>query len=93
MSNDDENKFPLSVKKFPIGQSDESNHHDISQHNRREFLYCFLIKKVNLLFISGRQKPQEPFSNMTNDIFHFDGPRCWTQFRLNRSEVFRCLHE
>ena len=41
MSNDDENKFPLSVKKFPIGQSDESNHYDISQHNRHEFLYFF----------------------------------------------------
>ena len=55
--------------------------------------YIFFNKKSQILFISGRQKPQEPFSNLTNDTFHFSGPRCWTQFRLNRSEVFRCLRE
>lgn len=37
--------------------------------------------------------PQEPLSSLTNDIFRFNGPRCWTEFRLNRSEIVRCLHE
>jgi len=65
MSNDDENNFPLSVKKFPIGQSDESNHHDISQHNRREFLYFSLIKKVNpIIYIRS--------SKTSRTIFKYD---------------------
>lgn len=45
---------------------------------------------------------QQPFSNLTNNnssngsnsqAFRYGGPRCWTQFRLNRSEVSRCLRE
>lgn len=49
-----------------------------------------------------KQSPQQPFSNLTNNntsnglnshTFRYGGPRCWTQFRLNRSEVFRCLRE
>jgi hypothetical protein len=62
-------------------QRDASNNDDIAQHNRH-------LRDRNMT-----DKTQEPFSNLTNDIFHFNGPRCWTQFRLNRSEVFRCLHE
>jgi len=45
MSNDDEDKFPLSVKKCPKGQTDESNDHDMLRHNRREFLIFFNRKK------------------------------------------------
>ena len=42
----------------------------------------------------------QPFSNLTNNnsshgqnshTFRYSGPRCWKQFRLNRSEVSRCL--
>lgn len=50
----------------------------------------------------NQQQQQQPFSNLTNNnpsngqnshTFRYGGPRCWTQFRLNRSEVFRCLRE
>lgn len=49
-----------------------------------------------------QNQQQQPFSNLTNNnssngsnsqAFRYGGPRCWTQFRLNRSEVFRCLRE
>ena len=49
-----------------------------------------------------QNQQQQPFSNLTNNnssnginsqTFRYGGPRCWTQFRLNRSEVFRCLRE
>jgi len=45
----------------------------------------------------------QPFSNLTNNnsssqtvnsqSFRYNGPRCWKQFRLNRSEIVRCLRE
>ncbi|CAF2962071.1 unnamed protein product [Rotaria sp. Silwood2] len=68
----------------------EANNHDInvsdkSQHHRR----CTSRHLNNDI----THKSQEPFSNLTNDTFRFSGPRCWTQFRLNRFEVFRCLRE
>ncbi|CAF1168766.1 unnamed protein product [Rotaria sordida] len=109
MSNDDENKRPLSVKNhkgkrlsclsttpFRILARDqpdelttqiktpESNNQDIkSQRHRRRTGRHHL----------NNDKLQEPLSNLTNDTFQFIGPRCWRQFRLNRSEVFRCLRE
>lgn len=52
------------------------------------------------MFLSGRLDRNldhdfatEPLANVTNAPFRFAGPRCWTQFRLNRSEVVRCLRE
>ncbi|CAF1076841.1 unnamed protein product [Adineta steineri] len=112
MSNDDENKHPLSTKNqigsksasstrqiqyriLPRGQPDEltpamrnpqSNNHNInmtekSQRNRSR-TDPHLTAKIC-----------EPLANVTNDAFLFSGPRCWTQFRLNRSEVARCLRK
>ena len=49
-----------------------------------------------------QQNQLQPFSNLTNNnssngqnshAFRYGGPRCWKHFRLNRSEVFRCLRE
>ncbi|CAF3799329.1 unnamed protein product [Rotaria magnacalcarata] len=101
MSNDDENKRPLSVKShkgkrsttqfriLPRDKPDElvlqmktleSHNHDIdtpdkSQRNRRR-----VDRQLN-------HDIAEPLANLTNAPFRFAGPRCWTQFRLNRSEV------
>ncbi|UJR15093.1 hypothetical protein I4U23_002060 [Adineta vaga] len=109
MSNDDENKHPLSIKHqtgkkstssvrpiqyriLPRGQPDEptsvikkpqlTNTLEKSQRNRRST--DSRLPTVN---------NSEPLANITNNAFRFTGPRCWTQFRLNRSEVYRCLQE
>jgi hypothetical protein len=89
-SNDDEYQKSLYMQK---GQSDEPNNLDTRQRNKREFMMFFLRKKTNPSSVLGSEKSHELLSNITNDIFCFDGPRCWIQFRLNRSEIFRCLHE
>lgn len=31
--------------------------------------------------------------NLSKNVFQFNGPKCWTQFRLNRLEISRCLYE
>ncbi|UJR31585.1 hypothetical protein I4U23_019072 [Adineta vaga] len=68
-----------------------------SQRNRRR-----TDRRVNNETNRKQQNQQQPFSNLTNNnssngsntqTFRYGGPRCWTQFRLNRSEVFRCLRE
>ena len=53
--------------------------------------YCILTGRIERRDITA--KVQEPFSNLTNETFRYTGPRCWTQFRLNRFEVIRCLRE
>lgn len=134
MSNDDENKRPISSKtrsnlneqkekkssntnqiQYRIlqrGQPDESTSNTKksqlsteinqtenstngkSQRNRRRS-----DRRLNNDNTRKQQQQQQPFSNLTNNngtncqTFRFGGPRCWTQFRLNRSEVFRCLRE
>ncbi|CAF3816009.1 unnamed protein product, partial [Rotaria sp. Silwood1] len=110
MSNDDENKRPLSVKnhkgkrsscslttpfriltrdqpdelytqlKIPETNNNVNHISDKSQRHRRR-----TGRHLNNDITS--HKLQEPFFNLTNDTFQFSGPRCWTQFRLNRSEV------
>ncbi|CAF1400332.1 unnamed protein product [Adineta steineri] len=68
-----------------------------SQRNRRR-----ADRRLNNDLNRKQQNQQQPFSNLTNNnscnsqnshTFRYGGPRCWTQFRLNRSEVFRCLRE
>jgi hypothetical protein len=81
MSNDDENQCP--------------NNPDIG---RRELFLFFSCHQqiIHRSISSGHadlNKSQQTLSNLTNDSFSFNGPRCWTKFRLNRAEVFRCLHE
>ncbi|CAF3578460.1 unnamed protein product [Rotaria socialis] len=67
------------------------------QRNRRR-----VDRRLNNDTNQKQQSPQQPFSNLTNNnttnglnshTFRYGGPRCWTQFRLNRSEVSRCLRE
>jgi len=56
-------------------------------------------RRLNNDTANKQQQQQQPFSNLTNNngtnhqAFRYGGPRCWTKFRLNRSEVFRCLRE
>ncbi|CAF1603366.1 unnamed protein product [Rotaria sp. Silwood1] len=68
-----------------------------SQRNRRR-----TDRRLHNDINQQQQQQQQPFSNLTNNnssnglnshTFRYGGPRCWTQFRLNRSEVFRCLRE
>ncbi|CAF1369053.1 unnamed protein product [Adineta ricciae] len=83
---------PTQYRILPRGQPDEptpsikklqpTNTSEKSQRNRRT-----IDSRLATSHIS------EPLANLTNDTFCFSGPRCWTQFRLNRSEVYRCLQE
>jgi hypothetical protein len=62
ISNDDENKSLLSLKKSPQGQPDETNNRDISQS---KFLF-FLIYKKNQYLLYIR------LSNTSRTIFKFN---------------------
>lgn len=62
-----------------------------SDHRHR----CEFFLKINIILFSFLRSGHTDSEGLvlSNETFSFNGPRCWTQFRLNRSEVFRCLSE
>jgi len=87
-SNTKKSQLPTEINRI------ENSTNGKSQRNRRRS-----DRRLNNDTANKQQQQQQPFSNLTNNngtnhqAFRYGGPRCWTKFRLNRSEVFRCLRE
>ena len=103
MSNDEENKRPLVAKNRKRPSKKEAKAPSASVQYRilprgQPDDGTPMLAVPDKHADSSPNSTLEPFLNLTNSSpsstgqpFRFHGPRCWTQFRLNRSEVSRCL--
>ena len=103
----DDNDLNPADTSTPTSKSQRNRRKLISNENdewNHEF-HQILGRADKRLAVDANRKQSnsvQPFSNLTNNDtspsvtahpFRYNGPSCWKQFRLNRSEVFRCLRD